>query len=140
MTEKERFTIEPTAAGIEQLHKQVTILSISWDISRKQSREINLILEEICVNVINHGVKKEGKIIITLSLEDSMLIMTVTDNGQPFDLTAAAAPDVGLPVEKREAGGLGIYLVKHYSDSIVYKRTDGNNILTIEKNLHQEME
>ena len=40
-----------------------------------------------------------------------------------------------VPIEERSIGGLGIFLVKRNVDGISYRRRDGYNILTIEKNL-----
>ena len=44
-------------------------------------------------------------------------------------------PDIGLSAEKREIGGLGIYMVKKSMDEMSYCYSDGKNILVIKKNL-----
>ena len=44
-------------------------------------------------------------------------------------------PDITLPAEKRDVGGLGVFLVKKLADRIDYAYTDGQNVVTIEKDL-----
>ena len=43
--------------------------------------------------------------------------------------------DTMLSAEKRDIGGLGIYMVKKSMDDITYEYKDGQNILTIKKKL-----
>ena len=56
-------------------------------------------------------------------------------SGVPFDPLLKPDPDVTLPAEERQIGGLGIYMVKKSMDSMEYERRDGKNILTIRKTL-----
>ena len=44
-------------------------------------------------------------------------------------------PDVSLPAEKRQIGGLGIFLVRKTMDHMAYRREGGKNILTIRKKI-----
>jgi anti-sigma regulatory factor (Ser/Thr protein kinase) len=44
-------------------------------------------------------------------------------------------PNTHLPAEEREIGGLGIFMVKKTMDDITYEYKDGQNILTIKKNI-----
>lgn len=55
----------------------------------------------------------------------------IADQGAAFDPLAAAAPDVALDLEDRPIGGLGIFLLREFANSISYRREDGWNRLTI---------
>ena len=57
----------------------------------------------------------------------------ISDSGRPFDPTTFNDVDTEQSIEKREIGGLGIYLMRLYMDSISYERRDGQNILTMRK-------
>jgi serine/threonine-protein kinase RsbW len=47
---------------------------------------------------------------------------TLIDHGtEPFDITQVPDADIGLPLEQREPGGLGIHLVRRMVDSIEYE-------------------
>ena len=70
-----------------------------------------------------------------ISIEGNPLsvIITFVDHGVPYDPLAKADPDITLSANKRQIGGLGIYLVKKTMDDVSYKYEDGHNILTIKK-------
>ena len=62
-------------------------------------------------------------------------IVSFLDRGVPYDPLAKPDPDLDQPLQKRRRGGLGIYMVKQYMDSIEYEYRDGQNILTLKKTL-----
>ena len=69
------------------------------------------------------------------SLDHESLILTIElrDAGVPFNPLEVPDPDITLPANEREIGGLGIYLCKKMMDSIDYHYVDGNNVLTMMK-------
>ena len=63
-----------------------------------------------------------------LSRGEDAVAAEVEDNGDAFDpLTEAPQPDTNLEVEDRPIGGLGVYFVKEFADSVSYERSDGFN-------------
>ena len=62
-----------------------------------------------------------------------IIVYFFIDSGMPYDPLAKADPDITLSANKRQIGGLGIYLVKKTMDDVSYKYEDGHNILTIKK-------
>ncbi len=62
-----------------------------------------------------------------------VLTILLRDAGVPFNPLEKADPDVTLPLEERQVGGLGIYLCKQLMDHIEYKYEDGCNILLMKK-------
>ena len=58
-------------------------------------------------------------------------IGTVGDDGSPFDPLASREPQIDLPVEEREIGGLGIHLIKNLTDEVSYRRDGDSNLLTM---------
>lgn len=98
---------------------------------------LNLAIEEAVVNVMNYAYPKgvAGNILLEAYANDVRLKFIITDQGIPFDPTAAAEPDVNASLDDRPIGGLGIFLVRHLMDSVNYERVGGENILTLRKNL-----
>ena len=99
---------------------------------------INLVLDEVVTNVIDHGFKGlHGKpeIRLTMTLEGDELTILVEDNGQAFDPLQAAAPDLDLPLEDRPVGGLGIHIVRSVMNTVEYDRRGGRNVLTMHKTI-----
>ena len=97
----------------------------------------NLTIEELVTNCVKYGYDdaNEHVIEIELSLSPAELVLTVTDDGHPFNPLELPEPDTNLPVEDRAVGGLGIHLLRKMSDRMEYVRTDGKNRLTIHKSL-----
>ena len=58
--------------------------------------------------------------------------------GIPYDPVAREDPDVTLPAEEREIGGLGIFMTKKAMDDVIYEYKDGQNVLTLKKYLRKE--
>ena len=133
----EEFQIINSVKGLNELRVNVERIAFSWSLSKKQLFEIHLIIEEVCANYIEHVESNVLSFIgVELCLEKSKILITITDNGPEFDPTKMTDPNVHLPIDERTAGGLGLYLVRHYSDSISYRRTNNTNILIIEKKLN----
>jgi len=63
------------------------------------------------------------------------LILTISDNGPPFDPFARAAPDTTLSIEERQIGGLGIHLVRQMMDEVSYERREGRNVTILTKRI-----
>ena len=97
--------------------------------------QIRIVCDEVLTNVIAHAFRDEEEHDITVSVEmvDRRLVLTVSDDGVPFDPLAVPPPDTSLPLEHRSAGGLGIHLVRHLVDEMTYARHGGRNVLTLVK-------
>ena len=99
---------------------------------------LNLALEEAVSNVIMYAYPKgsDGLVDIEAIVRRDELEFIISDNGTPFDPTAAPEADVSLDVEDRPIGGLGIFLVRNIMDEVKYTRSDdGKNILSMTKKL-----
>ena len=97
----------------------------------------NLAIEELVTNCIKHGYDDQGEHIIeiTLKLSANELVLTVTDDGHPFNPLELPEPDTNLPLEDRPIGGLGIHLLRKMSDRMEYERKGGKNQITLHKSL-----
>ena len=94
---------------------------------------IDLALEELTLNTMNHG--HDGgihEIEIALKSEPDAITIEITDDGRPFDpLSDAPEPDVGAAMEDRAIGGLGIHLVRTMMDEMSYRREGNKNHITL---------
>ena len=100
---------------------------------------VNLALEEAVVNVISYAypVDTQGDIAVEAAVSNKKLTFVVRDEGVPFDPTAVDEADTTSPADERDIGGLGIHLIRHYMDTVRYRRHNGQNILTLTKQLNQ---
>jgi sigma-B regulation protein RsbU (phosphoserine phosphatase) len=97
--------------------------------------EIRTVCDEILANVIAHGFPDEAEHEIEVSAEMTgrRLVLTVSDDGVPFDPLTVAPPDTSQPLEQRSIGGLGIHLVRHLVHEVTYERRGDRNVLTVVK-------
>lgn len=98
--------------------------------------KLELILEELLVNVINHAYPDgDGEMNISVLQDDpGVFALELTDWGPPFDPLAKTDPDLEAGLEDRPIGGLGIYFVKQMADRVTYRRDGEANVLTISMN------
>ena len=100
--------------------------------------QLQIAVEELFVNIASYAYAPgHGDAVIGCRVEEDPPSITVQlrDWGKPFDPLAKKDADVTLSAEDRDIGGLGIYMVKNSMDAVDYKREDGQNVLTISKNL-----
>ena len=122
-------------AAVERLGEWVGAFSERNGVPSPIGSELNLVLEEIVMNVIQHGRPEspEGAIRVSLRLEDADIVATVADRGAPFNPLLAREPDLAADLEQRDLGGLGIHLVRRLVSSMEYARREGENCLTLRK-------
>ena len=99
--------------------------------------QMNLAIEEAVVNVMEYAYPAgtKGEVRIEAQTNDTYVEFIISDDGKPFNPTEKGDVDTTLSAEERSIGGLGIMLVKHYMDDTKYKYVDGQNVLTLRKNL-----
>ena len=135
MSAKLRLTIETRLDELERLSTTIEDLGRDDNWSVDLSFQVNLILEELWLNVVNHG-HEDGfhEVEIELTSEAESLTIEITDDGKPFNpLNEAPAPDVTASLEDRSMGGLGLHLVRTLMDELRYRREGGRNHLTLVK-------
>jgi anti-sigma regulatory factor (Ser/Thr protein kinase) len=92
-----------------------------------------MVLTEAVTNVIQHGAEagKGQEISVILEQVGGDIRVEVRDGGQPFD--PLKQPEVVFPrtLDDASRGGLGIHLIRSYSDECRYRREGGENILTL---------
>ena len=98
--------------------------------------KIELSVEEAVENVVSYAYEGGiGWLEVGTSLDHDSLFLTIElrDAGVPFNPLEMPDPDITLPANERNIGGLGIYLCKKMMDNINYQYVDGNNVLTMMK-------
>lgn len=133
------FQITNDLAELKTLQARLEALQSLWSLSPKTAAEINLILEEIVANIIAHGdSSKQTPITITLAREGQELTMIVVDEGPTFDPTICTSPDITLPLQHRQPGGLGLHLVRSFCQCCSYTRENNSNVLILKRRIPKE--
>ena len=104
--------------------------------SLKMQRQIATAAEEVFVNIAHYAYEPEiGPVCVGMELTDmpDAVTLTFADTGMPFNPLEKQDPDVSLPGEEREIGGLGIFMTKMIMDEMTYEYSKGQNILSMRK-------
>ena len=102
----------------------------------KAQMQIDIAIDELFGNIAHYAYNPDvgpATVRVEVTEEPVAVLITFIDQGVPYDPLAKADPDVALSLEEREAGGLGIFMVKKTMDEISYEYREGQNILKIKK-------
>jgi anti-sigma regulatory factor (Ser/Thr protein kinase) len=103
---------------------------LAW--SEKRLPDVELVVEEAVVNVCKYAYPEGiGMLELSAGGDDHSFFVSITDSGIPFDILAAAEPDLTAGIDEREIGGLGCFLIRTLSDRASYRRDGGRNILEL---------
>ena len=100
--------------------------------------QLQIAVEELFVNIASYAyAPNRGEAVIGCQVEQEPPSITIQfrDWGKPFNPLAKEDADITLSAEERGIGGLGIYMVKNTMDDVRYQYENGQNVLTIHKNL-----
>jgi anti-anti-sigma factor len=136
MSEERRLIIPAVLNEVPRACTFVAEAAAATGLDERGSYHCQLAIDEWCTNVIEHGyreISKYGIIEIDCRSEKDRLVIVVSDNSPRFDPTTLASPNVAQPLEAREPGGLGWFLIKKIMDSVSYEYTDQHNRLMMTK-------
>ncbi|MBP5531506.1 MAG: ATP-binding protein [Lentisphaeria bacterium] len=123
----------------ERLRVPLAELAAKLRIPERETDHLLISADEVFSNIAAYAYPQGGgtvEIQVAKSSDGTELSMTFSDRGIPFDPLGTAPPDTAAPPAARRIGGLGIHIVRHLMDGIVYRRTDdGRNLLTLTKRL-----
>ena len=92
---------------------------------------VDLCIEELFVNMVTYDTETDAKILVELAPSNGGIEVSLTDYGvDRFDPRQGGQVDVNAPLEQREPGGLGLYLVLKMVDSINYEYRDRTSKIT----------
>lgn len=89
-----------------------------------------LAVDEIATNIIVHGYKQhecEGKLTISAEIRSQELIVFLDDTAPSYDPRQVPPPDLRQPPDRRQPGGLGIFLALRSVDRFLYERVQDHN-------------
>ena len=135
MGDKRSIIFKNRLSELERLRIAVEEFAEARSLPSKTAFEINLCLDELLTNVISYAYQdeEEHEIVLTMVCENGRIILTLEDDGAPFDPLERAEPEVAKPADEREIGGLGIHFVRKMMDRVEYRRDSDRNIVTLTK-------
>jgi len=92
---------------------------------------LDLVLTEAVTNVMCYARNTDasGEIIVTCTFQGDHIEVEIVDDGRPFDPTAHMPAALPTSLADAKPGGLGIHLMRQYTNSMHYRRERERNIL-----------
>ena len=112
-----------------------------WAGARPLIPTLNMALDDLLNNVVQYAFPNdptEHQIEVEGEVREDCVVLTIGDDGIPFNPLSVAPPDLSVLLHEREIGGLGIHLIRSMFDEVTYHRKVGQNVLTIKKKLVAE--
>ena len=135
MTQRFQITRAAELESLSVFREFISDCCAKFKISDGTVFDLKLAVDEACTNIIEHGYKgiDPGSIILSFRIESDRILVQITDFGHIFEPADAPKPDVEAPLEDRELGGMGLYLIYQTMDNIDYQASDDGNTLTFTK-------
>ncbi len=93
--------------------------------------QFKIVSDEILSNIFKYS--QSRSVTTTVWAHARGALVSFTDDGLSYNPLRAEEPDVTLPAERREIGGLGIFITKKLMDEVTYDFVDQKNVLTVYK-------
>lgn len=106
-----------------------------FGVDQEVASELVLAVNEAAANVIIHGYQNQpGCVVIEVAQAGKDLLIRLRDQALSFDPTTVPTPDVSVPLGQRPYGGMGIHMMRSFTDELRYRVTDeGENELVFVK-------
>lgn len=118
-------------AELVKLSTWIEGLADELNLSGDDAFKLELILTEAVTNVIQHGYREtsNGDIEVSVQERANQLFIKVKDTAKAFN--PLQQPEVKFPrtLDEASEGGLGIHLIRNYTDECSYQRSGEHNVL-----------
>jgi serine/threonine-protein kinase RsbW len=129
-----RIEVPATIEHLASVNAFVRRLAADARFCDQETYKLRLMAEELYANIVQHGFPpgKEGAVIIEGEVQSDQVWLRLIDNAAPFDPFQRPEPTgLDLPLDEREPGSLGLYLVRQTADVTAYEYVDNANRTTV---------
>lgn len=142
IVQEHKFELKNDLSELKALHQHLKSWGGDIRLPSDSISRINICLDELFTNIVSYGFKDDLVHLIkfTLHLYNNLVVINIEDDGMPFNPLEKIDPKFPANVECAEIGGLGIHIIRKLMDNVCYERKQGNNKLTMKKNLQNKVE
>jgi len=136
VTSEFKLSVTSNMKNLTAISDFITSVAKKLGLDDDQTFALQMAVDEACANVIEHayGGQTNGTISIHCQTLNDDVVVTIHDHGRPFDPQSVPRPDITAPLEKRQNGGLGLYLMEKLMDSVEWAfDAEKGNTLTLRK-------
>ncbi|NTU67536.1 MAG: SpoIIE family protein phosphatase [Chlorobiaceae bacterium] len=128
-----QLCLPASMATIGEVVAMVESTAIEGGMGTAAAREISLAACEAVTNVISYSLHEDEALSyrVFVSWSDDDLVVRIEDPGPPFNPSELSPVDVTLPLEDRQAGGLGWFIIGNSTDEYHLYRVSDINVLVM---------
>ncbi len=132
--EIQQIVIKNSKDNLSSLSEKIIRLCNDWKLSAEICYKVNLVVEKLISNTIFYGYidTLEHDIVLNLKCDKNAICIEIIDDAIEFVPVAQKSADTISDINERQVGGLGIHLVKNFTDVFTYLRENTKNIIKIE--------
>jgi anti-sigma regulatory factor (Ser/Thr protein kinase) len=118
---------------LDKLNTWLLKVSDCLDFSSHTLFRVDLVLAEIVTNIMENAYSNNqiDTILIQIQGKEDKFFLIVEDNGKEFNPFVQPEFQASETLENAKIGGLGIHLIRSFSDEYSYQRQDQTNRITI---------
>jgi sigma-B regulation protein RsbU (phosphoserine phosphatase) len=133
VAEKLHLVAATKLAEIERINTEFKQFADERGLAVGVSQKVSIVFDDLLNNIISYGFSddEEHEIEIDVAYSPDKLVITITDDGIPFNPFDQVGPDISLSIEERDIGGLGVLLIKELMDEYHYQRHSNSNVVTL---------
>ena len=137
----ETITLPASLDSLAHVSEFITDAAERIGLDERATWQLQLAIDEATTNVIQHAydATDPGTMTLTWEVQGNRFIVTLHDRGRSFNPDEVPTPDIESPLEERQAGGLGIYLMTRLMDEVHFDfDPQAGNVLTMVKYIAPE--
>jgi anti-sigma regulatory factor (Ser/Thr protein kinase) len=132
-TDLYELCVSSSAANLARIAEFVGELARSVGMDDSAVYDIQMAVDEACTNSITHAYAgvETGEIRVCCHADEHDFVVSITDQGRPFDPSSVPEPDLSVPLVDRQIGGLGLFFMRQLMDQIEFSsgRRFGNQVV-----------
>ncbi len=136
MGEERRLAVPAVLGEVTRVCSFVVEAAEAAGLDERAVYHCQMAVDEWCTNIVEHGYAykgENGRIEVDCRSDAEQLQIIIIDDSSKFDPTLLGEPRTDQPIEEREPGGLGWFLIKKIMDRVTYEYADHHNRLTMTK-------
>ncbi len=132
----ESLTLPANLDALASISAFITAAAEQIGLDERAVWQVQLAVDEAATNIIQHAydVQQPGDLTLSWQFDNNSFIVMLRDYGRGFDPQEVPEPDILSPLEDRQIGGLGIYLMTRLMDEVHFDFNPyTGNLLTMVK-------
>lgn len=137
---QERVFAHATVADLAAMRRFLQETAVALGVDPESAGDMVLAMNEAASNVLRHSYHNQpGPLSLLVAREGPVFTVTLRDEAPPYDPTLRPPPDTGLALAQRPLGGMGVHLMREFTDALRYRVTAaGHNELLLLKYLPEQ--